>query len=942
MGVPSFYRWLLDTYPKTIVNAVEKEDDGSLPNPNGREFDNLYLDMNGIIHPCFHPENDDLTHEEVFENIFEYIDRLLKIVRPRKLLFMAIDGVAPRAKMNQQRTRRFRNAKDREILAKEEDRLRRQYELEGRDLLPIEESEVSDSNVITPGTNFMAELSKQLKTYISLCISNHPLWKRLKVILSDSNAPGEGEHKIMSFIRLQRTCQGYNPNTSHVLYGLDADLIMLALASHEVYFSILRENVMVEGYTSNSSDLLLAGKSEANVAKCRGWFKQFDLNHGLKDMTEQMSSLHISNEVSKRKSLVKKKPYQFLHVWILREYLSLDLKMTNLPEKFEPDIERLIDDFIFICFFAGNDFLPHMPTLQIHEGAIDLLIHVYKAEFKNLGGYLVDVQKVDDKKGSYIKLKRVEKFILAVGAYEEKIFTKRSKIQESRLRRMLSEKDARGNEEEEYSSPDGDTSCSVRSPDNDVVENTKKLKEQLKSYARELSDVSRNGLVTDVVKLGDHGWKNRYYKCKFSAESEEDIEKIRKILVAKYTEGLCWVLLYYFSGVPSWTWFFPYHYGPFASDLKGLSSTKAMFRKGMPFKPFDQLMAVLPPMSAHALPLPYRSLMTDEDSSILDFYPTDFDIDTDGRRFLWQGICKLPFIDEERLLSATKKIENELNEEEAKRNAENVDQLFMHNSENLALQIINAVGSMKQNKSIKIDAGLSGELNGFVHFKRESENVADDRDLVVGCIIKMNLSLVFLHMFLHCRCVHYQPPCFSIHVPRMLEGTTIPETVVTEADIDLERQLWHEKQGYHGRNNRSNNHVQLGAKTNPNVGYKSSSYTPGVVIRGGGSGWNPRGRGRGYNATRPLREDQTSGPSYWDAYGRGGRGNNNGNQRSRWTDSNFNGGFEQKGRTSFTTQSTRYPTRTNINKTNDQFWSVRTGSGSRRWPGDPQSKNIDR
>ena len=113
MGVPAFFRWVCARNPKVLQDAQENPESYFEASKNPL-IDNLYLDMNGIIHPCSHPEGQGIpipiTWHDMFINIFNYLDRIIDLIRPQKLIYMAIDGVAPRAKMNQQRSRRFRAA----------------------------------------------------------------------------------------------------------------------------------------------------------------------------------------------------------------------------------------------------------------------------------------------------------------------------------------------------------------------------------------------------------------------------------------------------------------------------------------------------------------------------------------------------------------------------------------------------------------------------------------------------------------------------------------------------------------------------------------------------------------------------------------------------------------------------------------------------------------
>jgi len=184
-----FYRWLSERYPK--INQLIS-DDTLLP-----PIDHLYLDMNGIIHGATHPptldllEGGGLSDRDMMLGIMHYLNRIIDIVKPKQSIYMAIDGVAPRAKMNQQRSRRFRSAKDMED--------EKRAKMEKGEAIPNREGGggVFDSNCITPGSDFMRKVSDTIKYMIRKKIKEDSMWRNVKVYFSGHEVPGEGEHKIM-------------------------------------------------------------------------------------------------------------------------------------------------------------------------------------------------------------------------------------------------------------------------------------------------------------------------------------------------------------------------------------------------------------------------------------------------------------------------------------------------------------------------------------------------------------------------------------------------------------------------------------------------------------------------------------------------------------------------------------------------------------------------
>uniref|UniRef100_A0A673G3T0 5'-3' exoribonuclease 1-like n=1 Tax=Sinocyclocheilus rhinocerous TaxID=307959 RepID=A0A673G3T0_9TELE len=162
--------------------------------------------------------------------------------------------------------------------------------------------------------------------------------------------------------------------------------------------------------------------------------------------------------------------------------------------------------------------------------------------------------------------------------------------------------------------------------------------------------IFEDGEDDDMFETEFRQYKRTYYMTKMGVEvvSDEFLANQAKC----YVEGIQWILHYYYHGVQSWSWYYPYHYAPFLSDVRNISSLTLAFDLGKPFMPFQQLLGVLPSASKDLLPQCYQHLMTSPGSPIVEYYPQDFKTDLNGKQQEWEAVVLIPFIDEKCLLAA--------------------------------------------------------------------------------------------------------------------------------------------------------------------------------------------------------------------------------------------------------------------------------------------------
>lgn len=560
MGIKFFYKWL-SNYPKNGIKFLRKNEQVNIV------VDNLLIDMNGLIHNSAQkiyeygscekkvvngvknvdkyvsPEN----NVKLFQDLCDSVLDLIITTKPVKRIIMNIDGSAPLAKQNQQRQRRYKSAIEN---AKKND----------LNAIKTDKEKLFDPCSITPGTVFMHDLSEYITKWLTeLCNTHGTFLKKndfsneknagvldkktsyfscvgdIEIHFYDSTIAGEGEHGLLSFIR-----KTVDKTESNCLYANDADLIMLSLSLHRDNVYVIRDSMFE---------------------------KQFR--------------------------------YHLVNINRVKDIIIENMRFSSDREKEQKDFKKYVNDYIFLFFLIGNDFLPNLPAFEINMNGVEILFNIYKEIGKKYGHIIYS-----KKKGLVMRKQSLGEFLKKFGEMEGDILNKKYQLRHTFF------------------------------TDTILEESVEKLS---------LNEKPSMESLLKNTEINVENYKARYYREKLQVSSELEIKNI----CMKYFRGLQWTLEYYSKGPTDWRWFYPYNYAPFASDLYKyiLSYKQYDFLPTRPIPPFLQLSIVCHENSYHLLPEPFR-----DNRNIREYCPKLAYIDFSGKQREWEGLVILPTIDLEKYI----------------------------------------------------------------------------------------------------------------------------------------------------------------------------------------------------------------------------------------------------------------------------------------------------
>ena len=463
MGVPSYFSYIIKNHSNIIRNL-----------PFHRKvaktvFHSLYLDCNSIVYDAVHTlekefpvvsEFNDVNFEQkIIERVIAKIREYISIACPTKVVYIAFDGVAPFAKIEQQRSRRYKSA----FLSKLDFSNRESPWATGDKPLKW------NTAAITPGTPFMKELSRLVRTAFESGIVGIDT-----VIVSAADEPGEGEHKMFQYIR-----DNVESTENVAVYGLDSDLIMLS-----IIHTFLCSNIYIFREAPEFSNSILPS-----------------------EMKFSQNELLIMNINTLSESI--------LH------------EMKCLPHE-----KIRIYDYIFMCFFLGNDFLPNISALNIRRNGIDRLLNLYSIHMKrHPNGNFIN-------KDFEINWDGVNLYLRELAKYERDYL-----IEEHEYRYKLS----------------------------------KKLMREIDTMDREKlfeSSVMCKLEKERYIAPEEEGWEKRYYRM-IGEEKEE--------IVLEYKYGVMWVWKYYNGECEDKGWKYRCGTSPLIKDIAE-GKTPRMCKKDSPIR----------------------------------------------------------------------------------------------------------------------------------------------------------------------------------------------------------------------------------------------------------------------------------------------------------------------------------------------------------------------